>query len=129
MRCSPQSLSFAAALMLASMQDASAFTARFSWSGIKPCDRVSPAFTIIDAPKDTQSLRLTMRDEDAPNFRHGGGAVAYDGGGTVPQGAINYIGPCPPAGSVHRYVWTIEALDKSRKVIARANAEGRFPIH
>jgi phosphatidylethanolamine-binding protein (PEBP) family uncharacterized protein len=128
MRCSPQSPLFAAALVLASMQDASAFTAGFSWSGIKPCGRVSPAFIIIDAPKDTQTLRFLMTDRDAPNFQHGGGAAAYDGGGTVPQGAINYIGPCPPPGSVHRYVWTIEALDKGGRVIGRATAEGRFPM-
>lgn len=34
---------------------------------------------------------------------------------------------CPPAGTSHRCVWTIEALDKSGKNVARAAAEGRFP--
>ena len=69
-----------------------------------------------------------MNDKDAPNFRHGGGTVPYNGSGRVPEGAIDYIGPCPPAGTSHRYVWTIEALDKSGKNVARAAAEGRFPV-
>jgi len=47
----------------------------------------------------------------------------------VPEGAINYIGPCPPAGAIHRYVWRIEALDKAGKFIARTTIEGRFPVH
>ncbi len=126
MRRSPRSLLFAAAFVLTA-HDASAFSASFSWSGINPCEKVSPAFTIVDAPKDTQSLRFMMRDRDAPNFRHGGGVVRYSGGG-VPEGAISYIGPCPPPGTVHRYIWTIEALDESGKIIARTTAEGRFPM-
>jgi len=48
-------------------------------------------------------------------------------GGSVPQGAIDYIGPCPPAGARHRSVWMIEALDKDGKTLARATAEGPFP--
>src|SRR5580704_13721927 len=92
------------------------------------CGRTSPAFTIDDAPKETESLRFMMNDKDAPNFRHGGSTVPYNGSGRVPEGAIDYIGPCPPAGTSHRYVWTIEALDKSGKNVARAAAEGRFPV-
>jgi phosphatidylethanolamine-binding protein (PEBP) family uncharacterized protein len=127
MRQLSQALSFAAVLMLISTPEASAFSARFSWSGIRACGGTSPAFTIHDAPMGTESLRFTMNDKDAPNFRHGGSTIPYNGGGRVPEGAIDYIGPCPPAGTVHRYVWTIEALDKSGKIIARATAEGRFP--
>jgi hypothetical protein len=63
-------------------------------------------------------------DKDAPNFRHGGSTVAYDASGHVPEGAIDYIGPCPPAGTTHHYVWTIEALDSSGKMIARTTAGG-----
>ncbi len=120
-------LGFAALLVLASMPGAAAFSASFSWSGIGACGRTSPAFTILDAPQGTESLRFTMNDKDAPNFRHGGSTVPYSGG-SVPEGAIGYIGPCPPAGATHRYVWTIEALDKSGKTIARTAAEGRFPV-
>ena len=75
----------------------------------------------------TESLRFMMNDDDAPNFQHGGSTIPYNGSGRVPEGAIDYIGPCPPTGTLHRYVWTIEALDKSGKIVARTTAEGRFP--
>jgi phosphatidylethanolamine-binding protein (PEBP) family uncharacterized protein len=125
----PQAFGFAAVLVLTSMHEASAFSAHFSWSGIKACGRTSPAFTIDDAPKGTESLRFMMNDTDAPNFRHGGSTIPYNGSGRVPEGAIDYIGPCPPAGATHRYIWTIEALDRSGKIVARTTAEGPFPVH
>ncbi len=128
MRQLPQALGFAALLVLTSMHEASAFSASFSWSGIRACGRTSPAFTIHDAPKGTESLRFMMNDKDAPNFQHGGSTIPYSDNGRVPEGAINYVGPCPPTGTIHRYVWTIEALDKSGKIVARATAEGRFPM-
>ena len=128
MRQLPQTLGFAALLALTPIHEASAFSASFSWSGIRACGRTSPAFTILDAPKGTQSLRFTMNDKDAPSFQHGGSTIPYNGSGRVPDGAIDYIGPCPPAGTIHRYVWTIEALDKSGTIVARTTAEGRFPL-
>ncbi|MBV8563956.1 MAG: phospholipid-binding protein [Methylobacteriaceae bacterium] len=106
---------------------AQAFTASFSWQGISPCQTTSPAFVIRDAPKATTNLRFVMRDQDAPGFRHGGSTIAYDGSGAIPQGAISYIGPCPPAGQKHRYVWTIEAIDAAQHVLARATAAGVYP--
>ena len=127
MRQSPQLFGSAAMFILASMHGASAFSANFSWAGIRPCGRVSPAFTIRDAPKETASLRFIMSDKDAPHFKHGGSSVPYSGDGRVPEGTIDYIGPCPPAGAIHHYVWTIEALDKSSKIVARTTAEGDFP--
>jgi phosphatidylethanolamine-binding protein (PEBP) family uncharacterized protein len=75
----------------------------------------------------TESLRFMMNDEDAQNFQHGGSTIPYNGSGRVPEGAIDYIGRCPPTGTLHRYVWTIEALDKSGKIVSRTTAEGRFP--
>lgn len=120
-------LVLATAFVFSVSHQAAAFSASFSWSGIPPCGRTSPSFTIRDAPKETESLRFMMWDKDAPGFRHGGSTVSYDGGGHVPEGAVAYIGPCPPDGKVHRYVWRIEALDKDGKVIARTAAEGRFP--
>jgi phosphatidylethanolamine-binding protein (PEBP) family uncharacterized protein len=50
------------------MHEASAFGAGFSWFGIKAFDRISPAFKIHGAPKETVSLRFTMNDKDAPNI-------------------------------------------------------------
>ena len=128
MRQFPKAFGFAAVLLLTSMHAVSAFSASFSWSGIRACGGTSPAFTIQHAPEGTVSLRFVMIDKDAPNFRHGGSTIPYNGSGRVPEGAIDYIGPCPPAGAIHRYVWTIEALDRSGKNIARASAEGRFPV-
>lgn len=106
---------------------AQAFSAAFSWSDIGPCGGTSPAFTIRAAPKGTTSLRFGMQDYDAPNFRHGGSTVAFDGKGGVARGAISYVGPCPPPGQQHRYIWTVEALDASGKLLGTTSAEGRFP--
>ena len=125
---SPQAIGFAALLVLTSMHAASAFSASFSWSGIRACGRTSPAFTIQGAPEGTASLRFVMIDKDAPNFKHGGSTIPYNGSGRVPEGAIDYIGPCPPAGTTHRYEWTIEALDRSGKIIARTTAGGSFAV-
>src|ERR1700737_3074889 len=115
MRQLPQALGLASVLVLASLHEASAFSARFSWSGIKACGRTSPAFTIEDAPKETESLRFMMNDKDAPNFRHGGSTIPYKGNGRVPEGAIDYIGPCPPAGTSNPDLCAMGALDKRCK--------------
>jgi phosphatidylethanolamine-binding protein (PEBP) family uncharacterized protein len=101
------------------MHEAMAFQRKLLRSGIKACDRISSAFAIQEAPKETVSLRFPMNDKDAPNFQHGGCAVPYSGSGHVPEGAIDYMGPCPLSGASHRYIWTIDALGESGKVIAR----------
>jgi phosphatidylethanolamine-binding protein (PEBP) family uncharacterized protein len=104
-----------------------ALTVHFSWKGIKACENVSPAFSIRGAPKATTALRFLMHDNDAPAFHHGGSTIPYDGSGTVPEGAITYVGPCPPPGQRHHYIWTVEALDAAGHVLGRANALGLFP--
>lgn len=106
---------------------ASAMSAAFTWAGIAPCEKVSPAFTLKDVPAGTEKLSFVMHDRDAPHFQHGGSTILY-AGPKVPSGAIAYIGPCPPTGSVHHYVWTVEALDGKGKVLAKAMAEGSFPM-
>jgi phosphatidylethanolamine-binding protein (PEBP) family uncharacterized protein len=108
-------------------QAALAMSASFSWSGIAACKNVSPAFAIHAAPSATRRLRFMLHDEDAPHFHHGGSAVDYEGP-MVGPGAISYIGPCPPAGETHHYVWTIEALDAKGKVLAKTTAAGVFPV-
>ena len=105
---------------------ASAMGASFSWNGIAACSGPSPAFSVSGAPAGTANLRFAMRDYDAPDFNHGGGTVPF-AGGKVAQGAISYRGPCPPGGQTHRYIWTIEALDASGKVLATTTAQGSFP--
>ena len=103
------------------------FAATFSWAGIPACATVSPAFALSGVPKGTTALAFVMHDQQAPDFEHGGSTVAYSGGGRVAQGTITYVGPCPPSGEKHRYVWTIEARDGAEKVLGRTTAAGRFP--
>ena len=87
---------------------------------------MSPAFALKDVPAGTKQLRFSMKDYNAPDFRHGGSTIAYGGQAKVPQGAINYVGPCPP-GEKHKYVWTAESLDGNGKVLKKATASGAFP--
>jgi phosphatidylethanolamine-binding protein (PEBP) family uncharacterized protein len=117
----------AAALIVAAMPaHADAFTASFSWFGIPACEKISPAFTLAGVPAGTRKLRFEMHDLNVPGFHHGGSTVANTGS-AVPQGAIHYIGPCPPGGERHRYRWTVEALDASGKVIGMTSATQTFP--
>lgn len=111
---------------LAVASPAFAMSVSFSWKGIAACSGPSPAFSISGAPAGTANLRFAMRDYDAPDFNHGGGTVPF-AGGKVAQGAISYRGPCPPGGQTHRYIWTIEALDASGRVLATATSQGSFP--
>lgn len=105
---------------------ADAFGARFSWAGIPACAKISPAFTLAGVPAGTKTLAFVMHDLDAPAFHHGGSSVAFTGD-TVAQGAIHYIGPCPPGGAHHRYRWSVEARDASGKVLATASVTQTFP--
>jgi phosphatidylethanolamine-binding protein (PEBP) family uncharacterized protein len=111
---------------LAAASPASAMSASFSWAGIAACSATSPAFTVTGTPPGTANLRFVMRDQNVPTFNHGGGTVPL-GGGKIAQGALPYRGPCPPGGETHLYIWTIEALDASGKVLATTTAQGRFP--
>ncbi len=104
-----------------------AFTARFSWVGVPACSGTSPAFTLSAVPKATTRLRFKMMDFDAPNFNHGGSTIDYGGKGSVSAGAVSYIGPCPPGGQKHRYVWIIEALDAAGMVLGKTETQGVFP--
>ena len=106
---------------------ASAFSAKFSWQGIPPCSSTSPAFVVSGAPPGTAALAFTMRDRDAPDFQHGGSTVPYAGSGRVSRGAITYVGPCPPSGAPHRYVWTIDALGRDGVKLGSTTTDGRFP--
>jgi phosphatidylethanolamine-binding protein (PEBP) family uncharacterized protein len=105
---------------------AGAMSASFSWHGIAPCVHVSPPFALKDVPPKTARLRFIMHDRDAPQFHHGGSTIIYTGP-QIAEGAISYIGPCPPSGQTHHYVWTIEALDNEGHVLAKTTASGAFP--
>ena len=117
------------ALILPAAAQAATLGVRFTWVGTAACSATPPAFTIADIPKETKYLDFRLHDLDAPHFDHGGGEVAYSGSGDIPAGAFDgaYKGPCPPGGATHTYVWTVRALDASRKVLAQGKASGRFP--
>ena len=105
----------------------SRFAVDVTWAGSKSCfDPQSPPFTLNGVPPGTQRLHFAMKDLDAPDFRHGGGTVAYDGQRLVPRGAFSYRGPCPPQGQ-HHYQWTVEAVDAAGHTLATASITKKFP--
>ena len=104
---------------------ASAMSLSFSWGPTKACfDPHSPPMRLSHVPKGTVTLRFHMTDLDAPSYPHGGGTVRYTGRSRLGYGAFRYKGPCPP--SRHHYRFTVEAIDKSGRVLARARATRPF---
>jgi len=104
----------------------------------------SPPLSWAGLPAGTVSLALIMEDPDAPvkNFTHwvifnlpretSGLQEAVPRDGTLADGAvqgknggrgIGYIGPCPPKGPAHHYVFTVYALDKSLDLAAGATKD------
>lgn len=86
---------------------------------------LSPPLRWTAPPVRARSLALELHDPDAPipgGFNHwiGWGVKASAGGvaqgarlpveGTNGTGSVGYLGPCPPGG-VHRYRFTLYALD------------------
>ena len=104
----------------------------------------SPPLQWQDVPKGTRMLALIVDDPDAPggDWVHW---VLYDlppdtsslpagvpPAETLPSGAkqgrndfkaIGYKGPCPPSGSVHRYVFTLYALDAATSLTPGATIQ------
>jgi phosphatidylethanolamine-binding protein (PEBP) family uncharacterized protein len=106
-----------------------ALVVQFSWAETKACSATPPTFRIANIPKGTKYLSFRLVDHNA-SFNHGGGEVAYAGSGNFPAGAFggDYRGPCPPAGQVHTYEWTVEALDANKSVLAEGKTTGAFPV-
>ncbi|MDQ7989729.1 MAG: YbhB/YbcL family Raf kinase inhibitor-like protein [Candidatus Dactylopiibacterium sp.] len=92
---------------------------------------VMPALSWKDAPAGTRSFAVTFYDKDAPTGSGFWHWVLYDipagttrlaggaHGGALPAGAVEgntdlgkpgFMGPCPPVGRQHRYVYTVHAL-------------------
>lgn len=109
------------------------------------CDggNASPALTWSDAPTDTESFALTVDDPDArggfvhwvlyniapergeaPEALPKGDTVLGDAlQGTNDFAVLGYGGPCPPAGTPHRYVFMLYALDKTLDLDSGATKE------
>jgi len=99
-----------------------------------PGANISPALHWENAPEGTQAFTVTLYDLDAPtgsglwhwvvnNIPASVTSLASDAGNPshpgLPEGAVSglndlgvkgYVGPCPPAGELHRYQITVYAL-------------------
>jgi phosphatidylethanolamine-binding protein (PEBP) family uncharacterized protein len=117
---------FVAAVLLVAVEAASAMGLSFEWGPTEQCfDKKSPPVMLRDVPAKTRQLRFKLVDLDAPDYPHGGDTIPYAGNDSLPYGGFRYTGPCPP--SPHTYRLSVEALDAGGKVLAKAEAEKRFP--
>lgn len=108
---------------------------------------ISPNLSWSKAPDGAKSFAITMYDPDAPtgsgwwhwtviNIASNVSSLEK----SLPKGAIavkndfgqsSYGGACPPPGSVHRYIFSVHALDidKIDVPLSATNAYVRFLIH
>ena len=105
------------------------------------CDgrNLSPPLRWTAPPRRTRSFALSVEDPDAPGgtFAHW---TAWNIGPTIRQlargehapaegtnsaGSRGYIGPCPPAGAAHHYVFRLYAL-RSRLPLANGARPAAF---
>jgi phosphatidylethanolamine-binding protein (PEBP) family uncharacterized protein len=102
----------------------------FSWEQTEMCSSVSPEIKVAGFPESTKSFKVTLRDLDtiSPDpFYHGGGTVANDGSGVIAAGSLKYYkGPCPQIG-IHRYVFTVKAVDADGRIIGIGKQMKKFP--
>ena len=99
---------------------------------------LSPPLRWTAPPAGTRSFSLEVVDVNAHGFVHWSAsgipasARALRAGQHAPREAANgfgsrgWGGPCPPPGAVHRYVFTLAALDAHGKVLATARLVGRY---
>ena len=110
---------------------------------------ISPALRWVGVPAATKGLGVTVFDQDAPGGRGFWHWVVYNlGAGSrelpagagmasgrgLPQGSRQtrndygspgYGGPCPPPGSIHRYVITVYALDVAKLASSASDAPAK----
>ncbi len=110
---------------------AAEFSISFEWGNIPDCRTGkaktvnSPRFVVKGVPAGTTQIQFRMKDQDAPQYNHGGGKVKISSDGVIPFGTFKYKGPCPPRGT-HTYVWTAIAK-KGGKKLATARAKRDYP--
>ncbi|MEQ9240963.1 hypothetical protein [Roseovarius indicus] len=120
-----------AVLGLSATAAAAEFTISFQWGNTPACNNGrakttgNPAFVVRGLPAGTETVEFRMKDQNVPQYNHGGGKVRMSGNGTVPAGIFKYKGPCPP-GQVHTYQWTATAR-KGSTVLGKATAARKFP--
>ena len=103
------------------------FAIEYSWKGVGRCSDRSPAIKLMNVPAGVKAFDVQMVDLDAPNFKHGGGKVAFGGEAEIAVGAVRYTGPCPPSGQRHAYRFRVTALDDAGKALASADDTQEFP--
>lgn len=103
------------------------FAIAYSWKGVSRCSDRSPAIQLAHVPAGTKAFDVQMVDLDVPNFKHGGGKVAFGGEAEIAAGAVRYTGPCPPSGQRHSYRFRVTALDDAGKTLATADQIQDFP--
>ena len=96
-------------------------------------DNLSPALSWTGVPADVVELALTVVDPDAPDepFVHWvvtgiDPVVTGFGDGGLPEAAVDvrpWIGPCPPPGETHDYVFTLYALTEPSGIVPGAEVE------
>jgi len=113
----------------------------------------SPQLSWSTAPKGTKSFAITAYDPDAPTnsgWWHWNAVnipasvhsieLGASGKGTMPKGTVEtandygtlgFGGACPPAGQVHRYVFTVYALSTEKMDIPKnaSNALVSYMTH
>lgn len=117
---------------VANISVAEAFSFTFEWGAIPRCTTGnpntvgSPKFTLSAVPKGAATIKFHLRDNNAPDFNHGGGTAAYVGKPVIGSGAFKYQSPCPPDGS-HTYLWTATVYDQSGKKLDSATSRKNYP--
>lgn len=108
----------------------------------------APALSWSGAPKNTKSFAITVYDPDAPTgsgwwhwfaFNIPANVTSLAEGGKLPgkatslkndYGQVGFGGACPPPGEVHRYQFTIHALDRVLELDASvSNALAGFMVN
>jgi Raf kinase inhibitor-like YbhB/YbcL family protein len=102
------------------ISDGATFSTGFTCDGAD----TAPRLTWTGAPDATRELALVLEDPDAPNgtFTHwlvwgipAGSTVLADttglSQGRNDSGGTGYVGPCPPVGETHHYLFRLLALD------------------
>ncbi len=101
---------------------------KISWKTIQKCSNESPEIKIINLPKNTKYIEVSLSDTNVPSWNHGGGKVKYNGSNIIPKNALKngYNGPCPPSGS-HLYVFDVKAINKDGVIIGSGESKSEFP--
>jgi len=100
----------------------------FSWEGTTECSNTSPEIKVTNFPRETTLFQVLLYDLDNPSSYHGGGKVENDHSGIIPAGALqrDYKGPCH-AGEVHRYQFTVHAINSFSDTVGKGKATRLFP--